>query len=216
MAYTDLVTISDLDAEALATFDAANNADAAERAISAATRRIEGYLNRTLIVREVVQRQRYIHLRTDYSVQEDAVQSFGARQYPALQVISVDPASVNVELHPDETRLYAADRAADIRSVSYFAGYRRSDHTDLSTLQADSGTALDTLTVLPPVLPADIREVAVNLTLHHLRARRSGIDGFTNVEQQVGTRNTTTVTNVRAGYVNDELQRLQRFRYLRL
>lgn len=142
------------------------------------TGRIEAYLSRPLIVQQ--KRQRLEH----WSYRESHGQYLALTQ--AWPVVQIDNGGYAVGPSDDEI---LSGRNVPV-TLDTYAGYRRQDQ-NLKTLQED----LPELTELPPVLPYDIREVAIVLTLFRLSKRMAGNYGMArqmeNVAQSMVTVQTT-------------------------
>lgn len=208
-----LVTISQVKQEALGSFDVTEEPGATSRAIEYATRQVENYLQRRLIIRERTTLGRDVDLEYDHDVSSDQEDyfSFYLGDWPVLESISIDPDEYNLQVHPDGRRFFTEVSAADfpIRQVDYYAGYRREDQ-GLSGLQSKDG--LSGLTVEPPVLPAQIRSTTIRIALHRLQAMLGEGYGLGSRSLQVGQGQTITTAQVDEGFVQRELESLSRYR----
>lgn len=220
MAYTNLITIDELDSDAVSSLDVTGDVPyAAERAIEDVTALIEAHLDRKLIAREHLMLGRDIELEYDYDVSSDATSrySFYAAEWPVLEAKEVTPEDFSLDVHPDERRFYTeipmGTGAGRIRRVRYFAGYRRADQK-LDDLPTGDGEALDGLSEEPPVLPSDIRRVAGRLALHVLTDAKKGTIGRRSVDYSLGDGNGVTVEGATEGFVQGELRKLDRHRSL--
>ena len=163
MAYTDLISLFELDRDALESLDVLDIMPAAEGAIADVTRRIESYLDRELIVRKHTQAvTRWEWVANQYEANDvvDRTMLTFADHWPVLEAVTT-----GLEVGPKADRLKIDTDDAEAGTYTYFAGYKRADQT-LSGLQDESD--LSNLSVTPDDLPTDIRRVAVRLTLHEL------------------------------------------------
>lgn len=222
--YQRLVTFYEVREEALGSFDVKDYYDATLRAIEYATRQIEEYLQRDLIVRERLDLSRNIDLEYDHSVSTDSTSfySFYTGDWPVLEVISVEPDTYTLQVHPDNRRLYTGFDNFDyaVRRVKYYAGYRRRDQvlsgaeSTETTLPAGDGEPLDGLSTLPPVLPAEIRSTCIRIVLHRLKAMHGEGIGLGERERTVSGGQTVRTASVDDGFVDRELSALDKHRSL--
>lgn len=168
-----------------------------ERLVLAVSRQIESYLNRRLAVHPVVLRPSW----TPSSASGRA--EAWAEEWPLIQV---DTAGVTAgEDNPGGQLIYSFAWPPE---VTGFAGYRRVG----ATLE-DLAETLPGLTVLPPVLPDDVRDVAIELVLHRLAYRESGLAGMRELSLDIGGRPVTTRAPER-GYEASVLRRIAGYRRL--
>lgn len=203
-----LIRAGDVLSENLGSLDV-DNVHAIERATEYATRQIEQYLERKLIVRERLDLGRNVDLEFDYDVSTDTISyySYYTGDWPVLEPISVTPDDYTLQVHPDGRRFFTDIDSFDerIRRVRYFAGYRRRDQ-DLSSLQSEDG--LSDLSTEPPLLPDDIRNVALRITIHRLQAMQGQGLGLGQRDLNVGAGQIVTAAEVDSGFVQRELQSL--------
>lgn len=225
--YKALITLAEfraniLDASSVAE-DSSHDA-AVEDVIENVTERIENYLRRRLIVRRHYEYYDYLYWRTDYSQSQasDTVYSAYLSQWPVVKVNDVNPAAVaNPSIHQDTRRIHTTATNLGlgdngIEQVDYFAGYRRADHTNLATLQADEGASDladmdDTAFGLTLELPWDIRQVCTRLVLYEIAHTASGKVGIGPGIQEIAT-STFTQGAVPVDFVEQELRRLDHHR----
>lgn len=202
-AYTNLVTVAEVNSAArknsLAMDDLADDtsdlwAECAE-IIQDITGSIEETVKRLLIVRPTTLRFCDWEWRNDtrfYLPTEDVLLSAYSRQYPFLEIQTVD--GVNTPSILDDFQLFrdgqiiSYDTNADVVNIptviTGFAGYRRSEQ---GIIVCGSGsdpcedlrdeTGLSTLTVLPSLLPGRIRRDCIRLVLSELVAEIQGLIG---------------------------------------
>jgi len=108
---------------------------------------------------------------------------------------------------PDEVQKLSADRFLrdTVRPgpVEYVAGWRRKDQD-----KEDFGLSL---TETPPVLPADIRRVGIELCLYLLNEAEHSA-GMGSTEQAVGAGQTVTISGMDTGFINRKLSRLNGYK----
>jgi len=212
-----LITFAEVEGEALGSLPTVNGPktlqEVTEKAIEYATRQIEEYLQRRLIVRPRTDLGRNVDLTFDYDVSTDdtSYYSFYTGDWPVLEPIEVFPDDYTLQVHPDERRFYTEFDNFDyaIRRVRYFAGYRRSEQT-LSDLQAVS--ELSDLSTEPPELPEDIRSTCLRITVHRLKAMKGEGLGLGERSFNVGAGQTVTASQVDPQFVQRELEALDKHR----
>lgn len=105
---------------------------------------------------------------------------------------------------PGMQKLYTNIR---LESLAGFRGYRRSDQS-LADLQGLTGLA--SLTVLPELFPADIRDVALAICLHIIEQRMKGAYSGQRTTQTVGNQ-TFTIEASSQQFIESQLARLHRY-----
>jgi hypothetical protein len=163
--------------------------------LAAAQARVEGWLSRRLPVHKYtlppsVWQRTFAGYGYAYA--------FWAPEWPIVQS-DVEGAVVR-----GGAMLYAVETTPD--PVTLWAGYRREDQT-LEDLQEE----VPDLEVLPPVLPADLRDAVIELALIKLNAASRGTLGSGRVVQQVGTQASVTVESVDRGAENRVLRSLRHY-----
>jgi hypothetical protein len=212
-----LITFQELEDEALgalpSTTDGSALQDVAEKAIEYATRQIEEYLQRRLIVRERTDLGRNVELEFDYDVSTNEVSyySFYTGDWPVLEPIEVFPDDYTLQVHPDGRRFFTEFDNFNyaIRRVRYFAGYRRPGQT-LADLQATE--ELSELTAEPPPLPEDIRAACLRLTVHRLQAMKGEGLGLGQRELRLSAGQTVQTAGVDADFPQQELESIDKHR----
>lgn len=227
LSYKALVTLAEFRANifnADATAADTSHNDAIDDVIENVTERIEAYLRRRLIVRRHRDYYESLNWFIDRSQNQesDTVKSVYLQQWPVVQVIDILPSDVtNPSIHNDGRRVYTTDTNLSeayngIEEVEYYAGYKRADQTDLSTIQADNGaTDLSELTAggyaLLVELPWDIRQVANRLCLYEIANIASGTIGIGPTVQEVATA-TLNMQGPREDFVDRELMKIAHHR----
>lgn len=161
--------------------------------IASVTAELEGYLRRRLIVRAHSDRPAW---RGVCSTQRAYL-----RQWPVVQL---DTEDVEMAGTSDEGEV-AADPAP--ATVAYHAGYRRADQT-LSDLQDED--ACPDLTETPALLPADIRQLALDYVLYRLSVQRVGV-GLSSTSVDTGS-GVVNRTGVRAAWWDENRSRIAHHR----
>jgi hypothetical protein len=178
--------------------EAAKDRKQAAKALAAAQERLEGYLNRKLLA----------HAASDRAPNATAWQYGGpvvyASSWPVTQITNATGAE---NFTPSGDGRVISLTHGHAVNVSYVAGYRGAHH-GLSTLEeGESGPVrgdapegqvdlrdlpgLAEITALPPVLPALLADVIVELALIRLGAARSGTAGTGARTQTTGTQTTS-------------------------
>lgn len=198
--YTDLLTIDDLtlESEAFAQFDMGDTATrtAAQSIINQVTNLVEGArigLDRPVIVRAHTVYAQY----DDWTY--DAARALWWMYAPAWPVVEIDTTgfTIGTSTHSREGAdllLYASRYSG---AITYYAGYRRSEHDELADLTGQTG--LSSLGTLPGLLPAVIRDAAIAATMYLLYERRHG-PGVLNRTFNTAV-NTTTVSGPERDYL---------------
>jgi len=212
-----LITFQELEEEALgslpSTTDGSSLQDVAQKAIDYATREIEEYLQRRLIVRPRTDLGRNVELEFDFDVSTDETSfySFYTGDWPVLEPIEVFPDNYALQVHPDERRFYTEFDNFNyaIRRVRYFAGYRRLGQS-LTTLQEVD--ELSALTTDPPPLPEDIRSTCLRITVHRLQAMKGEGLGLGQRELRLNAGQTVQTAGVDPDFVQRELASIDKHR----
>lgn len=220
LAYTDIITPEDIRVDAYQSLQinvtdpntiqglGASYRDLAIRACQDVTSEIEAYLDRKLIVRKhTIRVPKY---KWEYQEHyEDYVHL--PRHWPIVQIETSDVTAGNYNI-----RLLAATQK---KEVEYYAGYRRPDET-LDVLKGAAGsfnyqqgdlTGLDTL---PELLPKAIKRVAFRLVMYELTQAKQNSFATSSQTQVIGNTQTQMITETRRDYYENELSKLDNFKYL--
>lgn len=201
------------------------------------TQTIQAALNRKLIVHPTHQYFADDEWCDDpkYYGRDDYVKrSAFASQWPIVEITGIDGTDANtleVEiLGQSGDQFLVSDEIFEerIERIEYFAGYRRADQTvsgaDTTGAVLDCGSGsgettcddlayhsgLESLTVLPPLLPDDIARVALRLAIFEMRVELRGLPGFDRTTKNIqGV--TLEVERPDKEFVNRELQRITPF-----
>lgn len=195
-----LITTDELERDALEslTDPAVPLGDIGVQVIRDATKLIESYLDRTIIVRKVAQgvdKSGWI----PYVGSTDADVAVYAREWPVVETITS-----NIDPGRNSRRLVRGSEKTD--EFEYFAGYKRQDQTQ-SGLSSDV-SELSNLTEAPPDLPDQYRRVCLELCLEALQSAEDATLGSGRRQQQIGDGNMITVDAVDTGFVNRTLGKL--------
>lgn len=159
----------------------------AESALASASDDVEGYLDRYLMVHRV----------TEHAANARAGSEVYARDWPVVGSVSV---GVDVI---DARKGHLLVNQSHV-SLVYFAGYRRRGET-----LADLQEALPDLTTLPDELPSLVESVVIDLAIHDLQQKAQGAAERRLIQMGAGTIETD---KIRAGYRDEQLERLQSYR----
>lgn len=228
MAYTDLITFERLLSANSGAVDAlADIQDEAQDVITGVTSHIESYLQRPIIVRpyaQTVRRHHWERLDGLDTVRGHGIAHGGTREYgvyadaqPVIEVNSTGGAVGSVE----NTRSRFLNGQKKQVEVLYFAGWKRPDQilTDVDEegaplppgIARDALTrqiGLEDLTVDPPIVPAVMQEVCINLCLHALAERDRNLG--TRTTRVIGGQN-TTVEGVDPTFLSRQLSKLDSY-----
>lgn len=200
LPYTALVTVSEVHGAAMGAVDVDLAAEEVRSVIRGVTEAVEAYLGRTLIVRAHTDRYADIAWRIDESLDQSvaAYVSAWATAWPIVEVDSVTPSTATAPtVHGDGRRFVStvSDAVYPIRTIVYMAGYRRADQVlsggTAPTVNLQDQTGLSGLSTLPDLLPYDIREASLRLTLHRLTLRQHGLHGMREAQLQMGSQPVT-------------------------
>lgn len=176
--YSALLIATDVSSSAESAFDFdisdANTLAVVESLIQQVTGMMEGAsgLNRNLIVRQ------YTHYFQYEDWDYDEARDVWLLRAPQWPVVEIDTAGFSIA-----TSRHSFQNEADLitytsrhsGSVVYYAGYRRTEQNLGNLTDGGSGEgSLSDLATLPPALPYDIRDVAINAVLMLLAERRFG------------------------------------------
>lgn len=183
-----------------------------EQAIVDAQGFVEGRMNRELLVKPYTDRpQGWMNEETPAAISGDVARFTYSRQLPIVQVTTAGVSSRGETALPQ--KLFIEDGATDLpQSVDYFAGWRGSHHviedpTENETLDLTTIDGLDTLTVLPPVIPPSLRRIISRITTIILVQELSGTQGgMVNVKQLGPMRVTSSRSDSAA--IEKELDRI--------
>lgn len=141
--------------------------DAAVLSLAEAEGVLEGYLSRALLVHPAT-----AYVTPTYDTRRPSGAAYGAwlPDWPFVEAVSGDAFTADAA-QPGGQRAWFAGRVSTY--PTYFAGYRGAHHdlAALKTLEVDGETPLSGLTVLPPVLPAVLRGVILDLAYVRLDQR---------------------------------------------
>lgn len=151
---------------------------------NAASQRIEGYLGRKVYVRlHTLIYQPHEWKRSEHP--SFAVETY-LKEWPLVEMETVGTFDTSAD-EPGAQLVYS--NAVETK-LQAFTGYMReadrgdNDAETLTNLNAKSH--LSDLTVVPPVLPYDIRDAAITIVLIKLARRRAGREDFSRKTIQVG------------------------------
>ena len=228
-----LVTPEELQAAALSSLalDVSGGAgtddyDQTALALQDAQARVESYLERTLLVHAATQDVAvgawrslpYGDPRRDLDLDATAETAYAAyatyaRSWPVVEITS-PTTLVQITDEPGAPARRILATATTARTLAYFAGYRGRQHTldgagDTTALVDLDGLAA--LTVLPPLVPADIRRTIEELALLYMNQARNGTLGTGARIQQTGSSSNV----IEAADMNAETRTLYRIAYYR-
>lgn len=235
LAYTALVSVQEVQQDALKSYTYASATDAVKQAIMDATEAIEEHLGRALIVRKTTQNVASWQWRSIYDdrrfIERTSVTGAEtcyvfAQEWPLLEVSTVSPTGLTTTIAPfrDETRRLILTDSPQDAVLTTFTGYRRPDQvlaspatgqTDLNSVTDPDDASvqpLSALTVLPPVVPGLIRRRAVELALFYLGQAASGSYGRGRRMQQVGGGQMAVIEAVDVDYEQRLLRSLDGYR----
>jgi len=217
VAYTDLIKYEDLRQadDSRAVVDSLDTLrEEAEAVIADVTALIDAELGLGATGRGTIVRQRLQgiagHEWTYSTIAEDYLAYADQRPVVEMNLQSDDLSDVEI---PRQTSRKLQIGSPDAGTVTYFGGYRRPDQVlssagpGESLLPTGNGEALDGLTTLPPVLPRQVRNVAINVTLHVLQNRAEGNLGR-RVQQTYG-QGQVTIEGADPQYIQRQMARLQ-------
>jgi hypothetical protein len=204
--YTDILTPQEIDTEALAASDAAQDEKVVvSRLIGDVQRRIESYISQPLTVHrhtQGVRRWDWVEDEVQSDVGNFAVAAWADHQ-PVVEVVNGD---VSARFSGDR---FVKDHRDDLK-VEFFAGYVRQD-VALADLPNSDGERLDGLTERPPTLPQDIRRVAVKLVLYELNQAEHR-QGMGTTTAAIGGGDTITVEGPDPGFPERQLRQLDPYK----
>lgn len=218
LSYTSLLTATQLQTAAMSALKAVEDnalaAAAMEDICEDTTDMIEGYLGRHLIVKKVTQEVPYWLYDASQDQSSDTYVAAWADVWPILQVTAVTLSTATTPtIHSNGRRFITtlANTTTPIRTITYYAGYKREDQT-YAWLSSASGAGLTDLSVTPANIPGEVRRCAIRL------AMRQVIDI---TQAALGKRSTTVVAGASVetdidftDFAEKELRKLDRYRAL--
>lgn len=164
-------------------------------------------------------RKHTFRIRRDlwYWDEEEGAYVAYARQWPVVQVLT---SGVEILVAPDDKEGASMLKASSpVYKVDVVTGYRREDQdieiddpNNQGYLPTGSEEALEGLTEQPPVLPGDIRRVALNLVIFNLNVIQNNLIGLSNKEVDFGRAN-VKIERADNKYVEGQLQQLSPYKY---
>jgi hypothetical protein len=171
---TAILTVPDVEQEALGSTEVpAEEGPPTERAIAEAQARIAGYLRRPVMIQKATE-------GVGPWLRDGATDKRWRYRTAAWPIVQVETQGYSIR--HDDRHLTRDEREQE--TVTYFAGWKRKSQS-VSDLPTGDGEALGGLTTEPPVVPGDIRRVALKLTLHELIQTEQGV-GIQTLMQATG------------------------------